>query len=213
MTTYKGIRNLLFDLGGVIMDIKRELCVKALTELGMEGADEMLGLYVQSGPFLKLEEGLIDAAEFCDEVRRRIPGGGAGITDLQVQEALNAFLIGIPEYRLVELRMLRKDFKIFLLSNTNPIMYDSKIAECFRAEGREMADYFDGQVVSFKARCAKPDKAIFDYAVEHLGIKPEETLFLDDSQRNLDAAAALGFATALVPPGSEFIDALAILND
>ena len=59
MTSKKEIRNLLFDLGGVIMDIERERCVEALTRLGMEGADEMLGLYVQSGPCLKLEEGLI----------------------------------------------------------------------------------------------------------------------------------------------------------
>ena len=70
MTSKKEIRNLLFDLGGVIMDIERERCVEALTRLGMEGADEMLGLYVQSGPFLKLEEGLISESEFCDEVRR-----------------------------------------------------------------------------------------------------------------------------------------------
>ena len=56
---FDGIRNLMFDLGGVIMDIRRENCVEALTSLGMEGADEMLGLYCQSGPFLLLEEGKI----------------------------------------------------------------------------------------------------------------------------------------------------------
>ena len=209
MAENKKIRNLLFDLGCVIMYIERERCVEALTRLGMQGANEMLGLYVQSGPFLKLEEGEMSPEEFCNEVRRRIPGGGADVTDAQVHDALNAFLIGIPEHRLVELRMLRKDFGIYLLSNTNPIMYYSKIAECFRAEGREMADYFDGRVTSFESHLAKPDRAIFEYAIEHLGIKPEETLFLDDSQKNLDAAAEVGFATALVPPGSEFIDALA----
>lgn len=212
MAENKKIRNLLFDLGGVIMDIERERCVEALTRLGMQSANEMLGLYVQSGPFLKLEEGEMSPEEFCNEVRRRIPGGGAGVTDAQVHNALNAFLIGIPEHRLVELRMLRKDFGIYLLSNTNPIMYHSKIAECFRAEGREMADYFDGRVTSFESHLAKPDRAIFEYAIQHLGIKPEETLFLDDSQKNLDAAAEVGFATALVPPGSEFIDALAGIN-
>ncbi len=204
----KQIKNLLFDLGGVIMDIERERCVEALTALGMEGANEMLGLYVQSGPFLKLEEGEMSPHEFCDEVRRRIPGGGGDVTDEQVHEALNAFLIGIPAHRLVELRMLRNDFGIYLLSNTNPIMYHSKIAECFRAEGREMSDYFDGRVTSFESHLAKPSRAIFEYAIENLGIKPEETLFIDDSQKNLDAAAEVGFETALVVPGSEFIDAI-----
>ena len=64
-------RNLLFDLGGVIMDIRRENCVKALTDLGMEGADEMLGLYCQSGPFLLLEEGKMSAEAFRKEIRSR----------------------------------------------------------------------------------------------------------------------------------------------
>ena len=98
------------------------------TAFDMQSGDEMLGLYVQSGPFLKLEEGEMSPEDFCSEVRRRIPGGGADVTDAQVHDALNAFLIGIPEHRLVELRMLRKDFGIYLLSNTNPIMYYSKIA-------------------------------------------------------------------------------------
>lgn len=206
----KGIKNLLFDLGGVIMDIKRERCVKSLVALGMSEntAENMLGLYVQSGPFLKLEEGLLSEEEFYDAMRQNFPDGG-NISDENLKSALNDFLIGIPEHRLVELRMLRHDHKIYLLSNTNSIMYNSKIAECFRAEGMEMSDYFDGQVVSFKAKCAKPDRKIFEYTIEHLGIKPEETVFFDDSQKNLDAAAQLGFKTALVAPGTEFIDAIA----
>lgn len=207
----KGIKNLLFDLGGVIMDIKRERCVKSLMALGMSEntAENMLGLYVQSGPFLKLEEGLLSEEEFYDAMRQNFPDGGKDISNENLKKALNDFLIGIPEHRLVELRMLRHDHKIYLLSNTNSIMYNSKIAECFRAEGKEMSDYFDGQVVSFKAKCAKPDRKIFEYTIEHLGIKPEETVFFDDSQKNLDAAAQLGFKTALVAPGTEFIDAIA----
>lgn len=209
---YVGIKNLLFDLGGVIMDIERERCVRSLTRLGMVGADEMLGLYVQSGPFMELEEGKLTEAEFYEAIRTKFPDGGKNVTDNQLKAAFNDFLIGIPIHRLVELRMLRKDFKIYLLSNTNPIMFNSKIAECFRAEGKEITDYFDGQVVSFEALCAKPDRKIFEYTISHLGIKPDETLFFDDSQKNLDAAAEVGFATALVPPGTEFIDALSQLK-
>lgn len=206
-----GIKNLLFDLGGVIMDIKRENCVKSLVALGMAEAvaENMLGLYVQSGPFLKLEEGLLSEEEFYDVMRQNFPDGDKDITNEQLKCALNDFLTGIPRHRLAELRELRESYKIYLLSNTNSIMYDSKIAECFRAEGREMGDYFDGQVVSFKAKCAKPDRRIFEYAIEHLGIKPEETVFLDDSQKNLDAAAQLGFKTILVAPGTEFYGQIA----
>ena len=89
-------------------------------------------------------------------------------------------------------------------------MWHSRIAEEFRQEGMEREDYFDGIVTSFEARSIKPDAKIFHTVVETLGIKPEETLFLDDSQKNLDAASALGFRTLLVTPGSEFFE---LLND
>ncbi len=201
------IKNLLFDLGGVIMDIKRECCVDALTKLGVENADEMLGLYVQSGDFLRLENGSISAEEFRNSLLSQIKDGRE-VSDREIDEALNAFLQGIPLRRLVALRELHKRYKIYLLSNTNPIMYYSEIARQFMQEGKTIDDYFDGQVVSFLAGSNKPDRKIFEYAIDHLGITPEETLFIDDSQHNLDAASALGFATALVPPGREFEDIL-----
>lgn len=201
------IKNLLFDLGGVIMDIKRECCVDALTKLGVENADEMLGLYVQSGDFLQLENGSISAEEFRNSLRSQIKDGRE-VSNREIDEALNAFLLGIPLRRLVALRELHKRYKIYLLSNTNPIMYYSEIARQFMQEGKTIDDYFDGQVVSFLAGSNKPDRKIFEYAIDHLGITPEETLFIDDSQHNLDAASALGFATALVPPGREFEDIL-----
>ncbi len=201
------IKNLLFDLGGVIMDIKRECCVDALTKLGVENADEMLGLYVQSGDFLRLENGSISAEEFRNSLRSQIKDGRE-VSNREIDEALNAFLLGIPLRRLVALRELHKRYKIYLLSNTNPIMYYSEIARQFMQEGKTIDDYFDGQVVSFLAGSNKPDRKIFEYAIDHLGITPEETLFIDDSQHNLDAASALGFATALVPPGREFEDIL-----
>ena len=87
-------------------------------------------------------------------------------------------------------------------------MFYSEIARQFAKEGKTIDDYFDGQVVSFLARSNKPERKIFEYAITHLGISPSETLFLDDSQSNLDAAAQLGFATALVPPGTEFEEIL-----
>lgn len=195
------IKNLLFDLGGVIMDIRRLNCVASFERLGMRDADSFLGEYSQKGPFLQLEEGLISEAEFRQAVREFIDGE---VTDEQIDKAFCDFLVGIPVHRLTELRELRKHYGIYMLSNTNPIMWHSRIAEEFRHEGMEREDYFDGIVTSFEARSIKPDARIFHHVVAKLGIKPEETLFLDDSQKNLDAAAELGFHTLLVPPGSEF---------
>lgn len=195
------IKNLLFDLGGVIMDIRRENCVEAMEAIGMTDANEYLGEYVQKGPFANIENGEWDEAMFRNGIRSII---GSDVSDEDIDAAFNAFLIGIPLHRLKELESLHSQFKIYLLSNTNPIMWNSKIAQQFGKDGHDVNHYFDGEVRSYKAGCMKPDKKIFDIVVEKFGIKPEETLFLDDSQRNLDAAAKLGFNTLLVKPGSEF---------
>lgn len=191
------------------MDIERQRCVDAYRTLGMAHPEDFLGDYAQKGPFMMIESGSITPAEFRDELRGWLP---AGVTDREIDEAFFKFLVGIPEHRLRELRELRKRHKVYLLSNTNPIMWDGKIKREFRKEGLEREDYFDGMVTSFEARSMKPDAEIFRYAINKLGIKPEETLFLDDSQANLDAAAALGFQTALVAPGSEFADIIANYN-
>lgn len=198
------ITNLLFDLGGVIMDIRRENAVKALEDLGMADAGSFLGEYAQKGPFLMLENGSMTPAEFRDSIRKYIPHQ---LPDADIDRAFCRFLIGIPEHRLDSLANLRRSgFRIYMLSNTNPIMWDTVIADEFRKQGHDMDYYFDGEVTSFAARSCKPDRRIFDTAVSQFGIIPEETLFLDDSQANINAARALGFNAALVAPGSEFID-------
>lgn len=199
-----GVRNLLFDLGGVIMNLRRENCVEALEQLGLKEADEMLGLYCQAGPFMQLEEGKITPAEFRAEIRRRI---GCEVSDAEMDDAFNRFLLGIPVERLRALESLRKQYKIYMLSNTNAIMFDSKIKTDFQIDGKNREDYFDGMCLSYEEGCAKPDPQIFHNVLDKFGIKAEETLFFDDSQANLEAAARLGFRTWLVEPGTEFMEA------
>lgn len=199
-----GVRNLLFDLGGVIMNLRRENCVEALEQLGLKDADEMLGLYCQTGPFMQLEEGKITPTEFRAEIRRRI---GCEVSDAEMDDAFNRFLLGIPVERLRALESLRKQYKIYMLSNTNAIMFDSKIKTDFQIDGKNREDYFDGMCLSYEEGCAKPDPQIFHNVLDKFGIKAEETLFFDDSQANLEAAARLGFRTWLVEPGTEFMEA------
>lgn len=207
------ITNLLFDLGGVIMDIRKDNCVKALAGLGVENPGQYLGDYGQKGPFGELEEGLISPEEFRAFIRSKMPAGAAAvITDRQIDNAFCEFLIGIPVERLRQLQLLRQKYGIYLLSNTNKIMWDSRIARDFTVDGLTREDYFDGMVTSFEAKALKPGRRIFEYASEHLGIDPTETLFLDDSADNLKGAEAVGFRTAHVTPGREFIDILKELN-
>lgn len=195
------VKNLLFDLGGVIMDIRRQDCEKAFRELGMADIADFLGDYGQKGPFALIEEGKISEAEFRDEVRKHIPGE---VTDDAIDAAFNKFLVGIPLRRLEELKKLRKDYKIYMLSNTNAIMWNSDIAKAFRQEGGTVDDYFDGIVTSFEAKCCKPAPEIFEYVLRKFGIKASEILFFDDSKANCEAARQLGFNAAHVAPGTEF---------
>lgn len=200
------VKNLMFDLGGVIMDIRRENCVEAFRKLGMAEAGSYLGEYSQAGPFEGIENGEYSVDDFHREIRAII--GRDEITDQEIDNAFQAFLLGIPAHRLDELEKLHGRYGMYLLSNTNPIMWNDMIDAEFRKCGRSIDYYFDGMVTSFEARAMKPDPTIFRTAVEKFGIRPEETLFFDDSQKNLDAASKLGFRTLLVPPGSEFASLL-----
>lgn len=184
------IKNLLFDLGGVIMDIDRSLCVDALRGLGMADADEFLGVYRQKGPFLDLESGALSAAGFRDAVRRMC---GSAVSDVAIDEALCRFLIGIPVARLRRIAELRRTYRIYMLSNTNPIMWERFIVPEFTKDGHDIDYYFDGIVTSFETGECKPSPVIYRRAIDRFGINPEETLFYDDGLANVEAARAFGF--------------------
>lgn len=203
------IKNLLFDLGGVIIDIERNNCVLAFERLGLPDANSFFGDYVQKGAFAALESGEISAEAFRAELRRLI---GHHVSDAEIDHAFCQFLTGLPVSRLQALRKLRKHYGVYVLSNTNPIMWNSRIRELFEQEGLRREDYFDGIVTSFEAKAMKPDAGIFNYTASHLGINPAETLFLDDSEANIAAAEALGWRGAHVPPHTEFSTILNTLN-
>ncbi len=199
------IKNLLFDLGGVIMDIERMRAVRALEALGLDNADTVLGEYSQQGPFGALESGAITVDEWRKAIMDMID---RPVDPDAVDRAFIDFLVGIPPHRLDALRELSRRYGIYMLSNTNPLMWNTEIRRQFQQQGLEREDYFDGIVTSFEAKAMKPDARIFRYAEEKLGILPEETLFLDDSEANCEAARALGWHAARVAPGTEFTDVI-----
>ena len=187
----KKVKNIIFDLGGVVIDLRREDAVAALQALGLENADSLLGLYRQEEPFLGIETGRITVGEFFETIRKQCPGA----TDVEITEAFNRFLVGIPKERLQRLRQLReKGYRLYVLSNTNPIMYNSWIAEHFRQEGYTINDYFDGIVCSFQELTCKPDPEIFSTVVRRYRLDPAETLMLDDSQANCESARSIGLS-------------------
>lgn len=187
------------------MDIRRENCIEAFRRLGMADPGMFLGEYVQAGPFGALESGAITPAEFRGELRRYLP---EGVADQQIDEAFERFLVGIPVERLRQLEELRGKYKLYLLSNTNAIMWNSMIADEFRKDGHDINHYFDGTLTSFEAKCMKPAAEIFRLAESRYGIRADETLFLDDSAANTAEAEKLGFQTLTVAPGNEFMTML-----
>ncbi len=184
------IQNVIFDLGGVVIDLDRDRAVRALEGLGLKNADSMLGLYGQKEPFFGLETGERPAGEFFDIMRSQM---NPGVTDAQITEAFNQFLVELPAKRLEMLRRMRMaGYRIFMLSNTNPVMYHTWIDRAFRQEGGSVNDYFDGIVVSFQELTCKPDVNIFKNLMRRYGLNPSETLMLDDSDKNCKAAAEAG---------------------
>ena len=171
MKTIKGIKNLLFDQGGVIVDIERDRCLEELRRLGMEAPERFVGLYKQDGPFFALENGDITLDEFHDALRPLMP---SGVTNEQMDYAFSSFIVGIPLHRLQALRQLRKRYKTYILSNTNPLMFEGVIARNFAQEGLDVNAYFDGVTVSYLAHSNKPDRKIFDYAIATMGIVPAD---------------------------------------
>lgn len=191
----EGIKNLLFDFGGVIVGINKSNAVKRFKEIGVEKIEEYLGEFKQQGIFLALEEGKITRTEFYDALREL---AGKNISDKDIDSGWMAFLTGIPEYKFELLKDLRKKYNVFLLSNTNPIIMEWGQSNDFSPSGEPISAFFDKLFFSYQIGYTKPDKESFEAVIEETQINPKETLFLDDGQSNLNIATSLGFKTYLV---------------
>lgn len=194
----KDIKNIIFDLGGVIIDLERLKAVDALDRLGLKDASSLLGEYEQKGPFLMLETGEISSSEVLDIL---LPHCKTGTTCTDIRDAFEEFLRDLPVERLKMIDKLRENgYKLFVLSNTNPIMYNHWIDNAFRQDGKSINDYFDGIVTSFQEKMCKPTPALFQRVVDRYNLNPEETLMLDDSEANVKAARSIGLKAIRIQP-------------
>ncbi len=189
----KNIKNILFDLGGVIITLNKQNALDRFTEIGFPNIEEYLGEFRQNGIFLEYEEGKISPENFHNEFRRL--SGKENISSEDIDSGWLAFLAGIPEYKFELLKDLRKKYKVYLLSNTNPSIMGWALSKDFSPEGLPMDAYFDKCYLSFQIGSAKPDKEIFDFIIEDSGMIPGETLFLDDGKANIEMANEIGFET------------------
>lgn len=185
----KGIKNIIFDFGGIIVDLDRQATVQAFGKLGFDTAEAYIGNYVQRGAFSAMETGQMSAKEFCDHISAQ---AGHPLPPEEIFRAWNRMLVRIPLHRLQLIRSLRPRFRTYLLSNTNAIHWDYSCHRLLAAAGIGMEDCFDRIFLSFKMHLMKPDSNIFRKVMEETKVQPGETLFIDDSEENCRTAERLG---------------------
>lgn len=184
------IKNLIFDFGGVLIDADLEGAIRNFQSLGMENIADYLNLYRQNGLFLDLEDGSKNRSEFNDAFRAAT---GTQVSDEAIESAWLSIVERVDEDKLRYLEELRKRYKLYLLSNINPHVYDWADSPAFTSYGKPLSAYFDRPFASYRLKMTKPSPEIFQYVIDQTGLKPEETLFVDDGTRNVETARSMGF--------------------
>lgn len=190
MTT---VKNIIFDFGGVIHDIRYENVAEAFARHGVQNLSDYYGKERQTAEMDLFEKGLITPAQYRDYVRTL---AGLPLSDDDIDDITNAILLDVPRERADLLRRLRQHYKVLLFSNTNQINY-----ECFtmRLQAKLGYDFFrecfDAAYFSHQIHCRKPAPEGFALILKQQQLQPDETLFIDDIAANLDGARALGIHT------------------
>lgn len=192
---YKNIKNLLFDFGGVIASLDKNEAIIRFKKIGVKDIEGYLNEFRQEGIFLDYEEGELSAHQFYAALRQLT--GNNNLTAEEIDWAWLGFIKEVPVYKLELLSALRKNYKLYLLSNTNPSVMGWADSKQFTPFGLPVTAYFDKSYMSYKIGYAKPDERIFDYIIKDSGLEPSETLFFDDGKANVEKAAELGFQTHL----------------
>jgi putative hydrolase of the HAD superfamily len=197
-----GIKNIVFDLGGVIITLDRDESVRRFREAGLQNAEELLDPYHQKGIFLELEEGKLSQEEFYEAVRKE---AGCDISNKAIDYGWWGFVKDVPASKLQLLEDLKKQgYTLYLLSNTNPIMMDWALSPDFSPAGKPLAGYFDKVYLSYQMECVKPQPEIFHKMIADSGMIPSETLFIDDGSANIEMGKQLGFKTYQPLNGEDF---------
>ena len=185
----KKIRNIVFDLGGVLVDLDFKAAINGLQEAGFANVKEQLMAFDRGGIFQKFEVGEITADEFRTAIREN---STVTLTDEEIDALWNAMLLEIPREKLELILDLRGKYMVYLLSNTNSIHWDYVCKNAFNYRGFRVEDYFEETFLSYEMHLAKPDKAIFEKMLHDANLLAEETLFIDDSEANCKAAEEVG---------------------
>lgn len=194
------IKNIAFDLGGVVLSLDYDGAVRRFEAIGLKDARKHLDAYQQQGIFGQLEDGSITAAQFQAELGKLI---GHDVSYQACYDAWHGYVGSVPRRNLDMLRLLReRGYQLCLLSNTNPYMMQWAMSSDFDGDGHPIGDYFDRLYLSYECRVMKPDERIFRMMLEGQRASADNTLFIDDGRKNVEAASRLGIHT-LCPLNNE----------
>lgn len=187
------IKNLIFDLGGVILNIDFQLTISAFHKMGIQNINELFSAYSQNEFFNDFDKGLINPDEFRKEIRKRLSDN---FSDEQIDEAWNAMLLDFPTQNINFLLSVKSKYRTFLLSNTNAIhfpIYNKQLNDKYHIP--HLSLLFEKAYYSYLEGLRKPDIEIFEKVLLENKLMPEETLFIDDSTHNTATAEKLGINT------------------
>ncbi|HQV99634.1 MAG TPA: HAD-IA family hydrolase [Bacteroidia bacterium] len=192
-------KNLILDLGGVILDINYQLTIDAFKSIGIPHAEKLYSQQSQIPLFDLLEKGLITEEEFFNDIRAM---SDSEHDDEDLRKCWNAILIGLPEENVKTLYDLKKKYRLFLLSNTNSIheaAYRKMIIDQYRLFIFD--DIFEKMYLSHIIHLRKPNAEIFEYVIGNSSLNKSETFFIDDSIQHVEAARKVGIESILMPKG------------
>ncbi len=187
------IKNIIFDLGGVILDIDENIVYQELEKLGINTTE-----LAQSKEFFeimsKFDTGIYTAPTFRKKTKALL--GLEKMTDQKFDSIWNAMLLDIPRERIEAIEKIKKHYKIFLMSNSNEIHYDLYVRDLqLRFGYNEFDELFNKSYFSFAEHLEKPNPRFFELILDHEHLLPEETLFIDDTAVNINVAKSLGIRT------------------
>lgn len=186
----QGIKHIIFDLGGVLLNIDYMLTEKAFVALGIDNFPQLYSQLKQTSLFDDVETGKISGTDFIAQLKEI---AGVELTDEQIVDAWNAMLLNFPIRRLQILQQLSLHYDLVLLSNTNEI-HEAAFNKILQQEHGipNIGVFFDKVYLSHKVGMRKPMPEIFQKVLDDTGFDAKHTLFIDDSPQHIVGAEQVG---------------------
>ena len=197
------IENIIFDLGGVVLNLDYDKTTEAFEKLGLESFSTLYSQAQQTGIFDDFEKGLCSTPYFINAILNYLP---AGTTANKAVAAWNAMILNFPEENLELLKSLKGKYRTFLLSNTNDIHIQAVNRSLQRvSEEKSLHPFFEKVYFSCEMKMRKPDPEIFRKVCEDNQLVPGKTLFIDDSEQHIIGAQTAGLQTYFLRKGEKLV--------